>query len=134
MVLAESGISTSTDHKLKDDTTPDPVSPSLRRLLDETSDLIESPTANTVMNQILDAAFSFLLDEKLTDNAFKPKATALPLTEITKDEGISQELQIREEVDNTATTKFASVLAVLAKQARLIGNGVPNEYLQVCTA
>jgi len=32
---------------------------------------------------------------------------------------------------DAATTKFASVLVVLARQSHLIGNGVPNEYLQI---
>lgn len=84
------------------------------------------------MKQMLNAAFSFLLDTKLTDNAFKPKATALPPAQTSEDEGGAA--QTREEVDNAATTKFASVLAVLAKQAHLIGSGFPNEYLQVGTA
>lgn len=81
------------------------------------------------MNQMLNAAFSFLLDSKLTENAFKPKVTALPPAQ-TPEGG---DARIGEEVDNTATTKFASVLAVLARQAHLIGNGIPNEYLQVGT-
>lgn len=83
------------------------------------------------MNQMLNAAFSFLLDVKLTENAFKPKATALPPAPTSDDEnGAAQLLQTREEIDNAATTKFASVLAVLARQAHLIGNGVSSEYLQ----
>lgn len=123
---------TEANAEAKEAATADPVSPSLRRLLDETSDLIDSPTANTVMNQMLNAAFSFLLDSKLTENAFKPKATALPPAQPSENEdGAVQISQTREEVDNAATTKFASVLAVLARQAHLIGNGIPNEYLQV---
>lgn len=135
MVLAESGIPPLADAEAKEGTAVDPVSPSLRRLLDETSDLIDSPTANTVMNQMLNAAFSFLLDVKLTENAFKPKATTLPPAQTSEDgESVAQQSQTREEVDNAATTKFVSVLAVLARQAHLIGNGVPNEYLQVGAA
>lgn len=66
------------------------------------------------------------------ENAFKPKATALPPVQTPDDEsGAVQPSQTREETDNAATTKFASVLAVLARQAHLIGNGVSNEYLQV---
>lgn len=139
-VLAESGIPSSADAEVKGDAS-DLVSSSLRRLLDETSDLIDSPTANTVMNQMLNAAFSFFLDAKLTDNAFKPKATALPPARAYTDENQVQVLLTREEAENAATTKFASVLAVLTRQAHLIGNGlpnenshngVPNEYLQVC--
>lgn len=132
MVLAESGTHSLTNAERKEGVV-DPVPQSLRRLLDETSDLIDSPTTKTVMDQILNAAFSFLLDVKLAGNAFKPKAMALPPTQPSDDESVVvEQSQTQAEVDNAKTTKFASVLAVLARQAYLIGNGEPNEYLQVC--
>lgn len=84
---------------------------------------------------MLDAGFDFLL-EKLADGAFKQKAMALPATipaesRITPihDDDDGEEKALTE--GDSATTKFASVLAVLARQGHLIGNGVPNEYLQV---
>lgn len=128
MVLAQSSTSTA---EVKEGTTTDPVSPSLRRLLDETSDLIDSPRANTVMTLMLNAAFTFLLESKLTDNAFKPKATALPPTQPSEEARGSGE---DNDVGDAATTKFASVLAALSRQAHSIGNDMPNEYLQVCLA
>lgn len=84
---------------------------------------------------MLDAGFDFLL-EKLADGAFKQKAMALPaaipaesrITPIHDDDD-GEEKALME--GDSATTKFASVLAVLARQGHLIGNGVPNEYLQV---
>ncbi|RPB16003.1 Peroxin-3 [Morchella conica CCBAS932] len=125
MVLAQSSTSTA---EVQEGTTTDPVSPSLRRLLDETSDLIDSPTANTVMTKMLNAAFTFLLESKLTDNAFKLKATALPPTQPSEEARGSGE---DNDVGDAATTKFASVLAALTRQAHLIGKDMPNEYLQV---
>lgn len=87
------------------------------------------------MRKMLDAGFDFLL-EKLADGAFKQKAMALPATipaesRITPihDDDDGEEKALME--GDSATTKFASVLAVLARQGHLIGNGVPNEYLQV---
>jgi len=88
------------------------------------------------MGKMLDAGFDFLL-EKLADGAFKQKAMALPAiipaeSRITPvhDDDDGEEKALME--GDSATTKFASVLAVLARQGHLIGNGVPNEYLQVC--
>lgn len=43
---------------------------SLRRLLDETSDIVETPTFAHVLTQILDAGFTVLLDKKLAPGAF----------------------------------------------------------------
>lgn len=44
---------------------------SLRRLLDETADLIESPAFSSVLTQLLDEGFTVLLDRKLTVGAFE---------------------------------------------------------------
>jgi peroxin-3 len=50
---------------------PSPTSTaSLRRLLDETSDLIEAPAFTHVLMQILDAGFTTLLETKLAQGAF----------------------------------------------------------------
>jgi len=131
IVLAESGIAATPEGE-----DLDIVSSSLRRLLDETSDLIDSPNSSAVMGKMLDAGFDFLL-EKLADGAFKQKAMALPAvipadsrTTPVSDDDDGEEKALME--GDSATTKFASVLAVLARQGHLIGNGVPNEYLQVC--
>lgn len=47
------------------------MSPSLRRLLDETADLIESPTFSLVLGHLLDAGFSHLIDVRVASEAFK---------------------------------------------------------------
>jgi peroxin-3 len=126
--LAESGIAATPEGE-----DLDIVSPSLRRLLDETSDLIDSPNSSAVMRKMLDAGFDFLL-EKLADGAFKQKDMALPPV-ITAENRITPMRDGDEEralmESDAATTKFASVLAVLTRLGHLIGSGVPNEYLQV---
>ncbi|KAK4239970.1 Peroxin-3 [Achaetomium macrosporum] len=101
-------------------TTP-PSSPtsaaSLRRLLDETSDLIESPAFSHVLTQLLDAGFSVLLDEKLVQGVFDTPASSLdPLGGA----GLS----------SSRAVLLPKILSVLARQAHAIGNGMPNEYLQ----
>ncbi|KAL7272976.1 peroxin [Rhizina undulata] len=115
-------------------------SPALRRLLDETSDLIDFPMASEVVSKMLNAGFEFLLDTKLAEQAFKAKPSPpAPITTsetpLENAEGgrrdevaiIHQSQQQPEEV----TTRVASVLAVLARQAHFIGNGDPNSFLQV---
>ncbi|KAI9700383.1 MAG: peroxin [Candelina mexicana] len=113
-VLRESGMSTSTQSLAKDtSTTP------LRRLLDETSDLIDSPPFTHVLTRILDASFSVLVDQRVATQAFRTPPTTSPSPRI-------QELGNNDGVK----TKLANILAVISRQAHSIGNGVPNEYLQ----
>jgi len=87
-------------------------------LLDETADLIESPNFTQVLTGLLDAGFSLLVDENIAVQAFKLPAVADPNARMT------------ELPDPNAKTKLATVLAVMTRQAHLIGNGVPNHYLQ----
>ena len=94
----------------------------LRRLLDETSDLIDSPTATHILTLLLDTLFSHLTDHVLRTQAFK---IPLPTTDP------SQRVQeIFDEDPNAAKAKLATILAVVTRQAHAIGNGVPNEYVQ----
>ncbi|KAL1852815.1 peroxin [Diaporthe australafricana] len=119
---------------------PSPSSPSsttsLRRLLDETSDLIEAPTFTHVLTQILDAGFQKLLDNKLAQGAFEQPppppselaatAVAAPQPQLTMDAngvGVGQKKVL-----------LPKCLSVLTRQAHAIGAGVPNEYLQVMEA
>lgn len=93
----------------------------LRRLIDETSDLIDSPPFSHVLTMLLDAGFSTLVDKKIAQQAFKipemSEVTDLDAPRIT-------------EVFDIKPVKLPIVLAILTKQAHKIGNGVPNEYLQ----
>ncbi|TFB05414.1 Peroxisomal biogenesis factor 3 [Trichoderma ghanense] len=94
-------------------------SAALRRLLDETADLIESPAFSHVLTLILDRGFSHLVDKKLATEAFEFSLDESPTT-----------------VATTASLKrsrailLPKILSVLTRQAHVIGNGVPNEYLQ----
>ncbi|KAL9602597.1 MAG: hypothetical protein Q9219_001741 [cf. Caloplaca sp. 3 TL-2023] len=97
------------------------VTPTLRRLLDETSDLIDSPPFTQILTLLLDTTFSYLVDHQIRTDAYKlPDPSSAPRIQ---------------EVPNLdlgfAGAKLASVLAVMTKQAHAIGNGVPNRYAQV---
>ncbi|KAI2642703.1 Peroxin-3 [Xylaria nigripes] len=98
------------------------ITPSLRRLLDETSDLIESPAFCHVLTLLLDAGFSVLLNKKLLTGAFAvdPRAAGSPAE------------QPEQPVTNPTTRAvlLPKILSVLTRQAHSIGNGMPNEYLQ----
>jgi peroxin-3 len=93
----------------------------LRRLLDETSDLIDSPPFSHVLTLLLDAGYSTLVDQKISQQAYKVP----PASEISE----LNTPRITEVVD-VKPVKLPIVLAVLTRQAHSIGNGVPNEYLQ----
>lgn len=93
----------------------------LRRLLDETSDLIDSPPFSHVLTMLLDAGFSTLVDQKISQQVFKiPPTSEVPDLKAPR---------ITEIVD-PKPVKLPIVLALLTRQAHSIGNGVPNEYLQ----
>jgi peroxin-3 len=93
----------------------------LRRLLDETSDLIDSPPFAHVLTLLLDAGFSTLVDQKLAKEAFK---VAVPPTELS-----STSPRVTEVVE-AKPVKLPIILATMTRQAHSIGNGVPNEYLE----
>lgn len=91
----------------------------LRRLLDETADLVESPSFCHVLGLLLDAGFSFLVDNKLAAGAFQlPPAINGLITPELQDERHSKVILL------------PKILSVLTRQAHVIGNGMPNEYLQ----
>ncbi|KAK3169406.1 hypothetical protein OEA41_008789 [Lepraria neglecta] len=100
------------------------IAPPLRRLLDETSDLIESPMFTHVLTLLLDATFSQLADKKLRSEAYRlPPLMPEP----------SPEARITEITDvdpPTASAKLPIILAVMVREAHNIGRGVPNEYVQ----
>jgi peroxin-3 len=100
----------------------------LRRLLDETSDLIDSPPFTHVLTKVLDAGFSVLVDEKIRLQAFKlAPESSLGASRIQEVSG--------DETETETKTKVANVLAVLTRQAHSIGLGTNaeekvNEYLR----
>lgn len=135
-VLKESGILDDSAASETQPTEREPASPtssaSLRRLLDETSDLIESPTFTHVLTQILDAGFSVLLDKKLAEGPFDlppPPSSPAAAAQIITD--VSPELQrLRAE----RKVLLPKCLSILTRQAHAVGNGLQNEYLQAMEA
>lgn len=93
---------------------------SLRRLLDETADLIESPSFAHVLTLLLDAGFSSLVDKKLAKEAFE--FPAQPDGNVV--------VPYSKELKSTKVVLLPKILSVLTRQAHVIGNGMPNEYLQ----
>ncbi|KAH8195118.1 hypothetical protein TruAng_010701 [Truncatella angustata] len=119
-VLRESGVlgdSAAAETATGASTTPAPTPNPLRRMLDETSDLIESPAFSHVLTRLLDAGFSVLLNGKLLQGAFEQQPTSASIPEL-------------EEEQMSKVVLLPKILSVLTRQAHVIGNGMPNEYLQ----
>lgn len=137
---------------------------SLRRLLDETADLIESPAFSSVLSQLLDQGFTVLLDQKLVPGAFEtpslpsaipPAVTLTPEAAAVAGEDVvtsttlvatSSDLHANTlanagrqsiDIDRSTVTRavlLPKILSILTRQAHAIGNGMPNEYLQAMEA
>ena len=119
-----------------------PVSASLRRLLDETSDIVESPTFSHVLTSTLDVAFSLLVDDKVATQAYHiPVQNQQPSR--SQDPGsadflqnnplLSAETRVQEVFEDQpdppgpaaqqASCKLATTLAIITRQANAIGSG-----------
>lgn len=117
-VLSESGIDAMSASPAPQETSQDPMhaaSPtasnaSLRRLLDETSDLIDSPTFTHVFTQVLNATFSHLIDYRVATEAFKISPPS--------PDSLSRVTEISDK-----KCKFAQTLAVFCRQAHVIAAG-----------
>lgn len=101
-------------------TPPTMTTEGLRRLLDETADLIESPAFSHVLTLLLDAGFSTLADRKLATEAYDmPPSQA----------GVPGESLLVPDTQRIEVVLLPKILSVLTRQAHIIGNGMPNEYL-----
>lgn len=97
------------------------ITNALRRLLDETSDLIDSPTFSFVLTRLLDAGFSNLIDHRVGLEAFNNggvlTADSPRITEVTE----------------KSKCKIAHILPVFCRQAHsIVGVGelnMGNEYM-----
>ncbi|PYI10018.1 putative MFS transporter [Aspergillus sclerotiicarbonarius CBS 121057] len=120
-LLEESGVLGVTEP-----TTPQTTA-SLRHLLDETADLIDSPTFTRVMLLLNNECFQTLIDQCKAD-AFKSSSQA-PMSVPQSFTSVATVVAVADSSD--PKTKLANVLAVLARQAHVIGNGTapPNLYL-----
>jgi peroxin-3 len=112
-VLQESGMTSS------DSPSSPTTATSIRRLIDETSDLIDSPSFTHVLTLLLDAAFSHLIDVKISALAYK-------IPPISESSARVQEIVGSGEVK----AKVASSLAVFCREASKIGAGSNNEYAE----
>lgn len=128
-VLKESGVlgdsATAATSQSSSPSVSSPIStitPALRRLLDETSDLVESPAFCHVLTLLLDTGFSVLLNKKVLAGAFGP---SIPITGSIAD---APDQAAANPV--TRAVLLPKILSVLTRQAHAIGNGIPNEYLQ----
>lgn len=110
-VLRESGMTSSSE------STSPTTATSLRRLIDETSDLIDSPAFTHVLTQLLDAAFSHLVDDKISHLSYKIPPVS------------DNHARVTEIVGGDVKAKVANSLAVFCRQAHSIGSGANNEYL-----
>ena len=88
------------------------ITGSLRRLLDETSDLIDSPTFTLVLSRLLDASFSHLVDYRIATEAYKVTGLAAPGTE---------QPRITEIPDTKC--KLAHILPIFCRQAHVMATG-----------
>ena len=94
-----------------------PSPAALRRLLDETADLIESLSFSHVLTLLLDSGFSTLVDKRLAAEAFELPDQAVPT--------MPQDTDLQKK----RVVLLPKILSVLTRQAHAIGNGMPNEYL-----
>jgi dihydrofolate reductase len=130
-VLSESGIDAMSASPAPQETSQDPIhavtsassNASLRRLLDETSDLIDSPTFTHVFTQVLNATFSHLIDYRVATEAFKISPPA--------PDSLSRITEISDK-----KCKFAQTLAVFCRQAHSIaaGSSEPDDLVVAETA
>jgi len=91
------------------------ITASLRRLLDETSDLVDSPIFCQVLTRVLDAAYSHLVDYRIATESFKitgPSAPGLPESDEPRVTDITE-----------TKCKLAHILPVFCKQAHVIAAG-----------
>lgn len=107
----------------------------LRQLLDETADLIDSPTFTRIHTLLLGAMFSHLIDTHVIAQAYPHQRLQSPSSSISS----AQQPRIQE-LDSAVTVvpgeprvKLANLLAIITRQAHAIGNGnnPPNEYLSL---
>ncbi|CAG7919274.1 unnamed protein product [Penicillium olsonii] len=100
----------------------------LRHLLDETADLIDSPSFSYVLTLLNNEGFSTLVDQRCAADAFKAP-TSTPETAPQSFDSIATVIPLAANAERK--TKLANLLAVMARQAHIIGNGThsPNEYL-----
>lgn len=110
----------------------------LRQLLDETADLIDSPTFTRIHSLLLGSMFSNLVDSRIIPKAYPQHRPQSPSSSLS---GVPHPRI--QELDSAVTVvpgeprvKLANLLAIFTRQAHAIGNGnnPPNEYISTAEA
>ena len=78
-----------------------------------------------VLTLLLDTTFSQLTDQKIRSEAYKLPSFAQSAQPSARIEDVTDAAD-----PATATAKLAAIMAVMTREARAIGSGVPNEYVQ----
>ena len=81
-----------------------------------------------VLTLLLDATFFHLIDGKVRSEAYK----LAPLSR--RPVSGSRIVEVTDADPLTGSTKLATILAVMTREAHKIANGVPNEYVQAIEA
>lgn len=109
----------------------------LRKLLDEAADLVDSPSFTRLHTLIVNSMISQLIDHRVIHQLYPQPNIHSPPPSETSSQAPHPRIQ---ELDSAVTVipsdprvKLASILAILTRQAHVIGNGnaQPNEYLAV---
>lgn len=105
----------------------------LRQLLDETADLIDSPSFTKIHTLILNSMFSLLIDQKVILALYpQPSVQSPPASEASAPQPRIQELDSAVTVvPAEPRVKLANLLPIITKQAHAIGlsDGSTNEYV-----
>ena len=110
----------------------------LRQLLDETADLIDSPTFTRIHTLILGSMFSHLIDDRIIKEQYPQPRPHSPSSSMSS----AQHPRIQE-LDSSVTVvpgeprvKLANILATITREAHAIGNGnnPPNQYVATAEA
>jgi peroxin-3 len=101
----------------------------LRQLLDETSDLVESPSFTRILTSLNNEGFAKLIEQKCANSLFNKSSTSeliAPITTVSSSATIVPSAH-----PSSPKAKLATVLALITREAHSIGNGTnpPNEYL-----
>ena len=78
-----------------------------------------------ILTLLLDTTFSQLTDQKIRSEAYRLPIIAQPAQPGARVEDVTDLAD-----PATATAKLAVIMAVMTREARAIGSGVPNEYVQ----
>jgi peroxin-3 len=130
LVIREAGLTSDSDDNSPspDNRTEGPLSTnnqinaSLRRLLDETADLIDSPSFTSVLTKIMDTTYSQLVDYRIATEAYKLPYSTAPGYH-TEPQPYTRIKEVQDEQEELERVKLAHILPIFCKQAHVIAAG-----------